>query len=212
LEELVAELTDFLLIFQKSPGSFVGLEYFANSKTTKKIFVVKDEKLQGESFINLGPVDKINKVSAFRPTLIVDYNESRPDFSGTEGRLLKLRSKYRKKLELKPKGSVAVNALLYVIYQVVSIFQYISIESIVTCVDKLFGKGHEEKARYVLSILIAANYVNRVGEDNNLFSVADIDDSFLEFTRPSLGDVKASVILFYQKNHPDIYELIGSEL
>lgn len=208
-EELVADLCDCLLIFPESPGSIAELAYFANSDTVRKMLVVNDVKLQEESFINLGPIDKINKASPFKPTLIIDYKKTVPDFSSIRGKLSKLPSKYRKKLELKKDGSIVLNSMLYVIYQIVNIFLYISLDAILACIKKLFGSGNEDNTRFLLSILIAANYVKRVGDDNDLFSVVSNAESFLDFKGRSLDDTKASVILFYQKYYPEIYKLIG---
>lgn len=208
-EELVADLTDCLLIFPESPGSIAELAYFSNTKAAKKMLVVNDVNLQGESFINLGPIDIINKESSFKPALIMDYKTRPTDYSGIEGKLSRLSVSYSKKLKINSKDSPSAKTLLYVIYEIISIFQYITIESILQCIKKLFGKSNKEMTRYLLSILIASKYVHRSGEDNDFFSVSEKDASFLQFKGASLDEIKASVILYYQKYHPEIYSLIG---
>ena len=78
-EDLIASVFDSILVFPESSGSIAELGFFSNSlKLQKKILVVNDSQLQGDSFINLGPVAIIDSKSVFRPTIYLD--KKKPDF------------------------------------------------------------------------------------------------------------------------------------
>jgi len=84
-ETFLAEISDCLLIFPESAGSIAEIGFFSNNpNTAKKVLAVVDLNKQHDSFIYVGPIDKIRSTSLFKD-VVIDY--SKPDFTPIKKRL-----------------------------------------------------------------------------------------------------------------------------
>jgi hypothetical protein len=72
-ETLVAEISDCVLIFPESAGSFAEVGYFSMvDGVSQKVLIANDLKFQAEeSFANLGPISTFNETSWLRPAIHV---------------------------------------------------------------------------------------------------------------------------------------------
>ena len=79
-EELIASVSDCIVLFPESPGSFAEAGFFAKSiEIRKKVLLVNDLQLQStDSFVNIGPVDLFNTLSKFKPALQLNYSSRTP--------------------------------------------------------------------------------------------------------------------------------------
>ena len=72
-ETLIADISHCILIIPESAGSIAETGYFSNNNNAlKKILIVNDTMKQKDSFINLGPINKIERHSIFQPTILTD--------------------------------------------------------------------------------------------------------------------------------------------
>ncbi|KAB7739266.1 hypothetical protein F2P47_12555 [Parvibaculum sedimenti] len=80
-EDIIGEVSDCVVLFPESPGSYAELGYFAkNEELRKKLLVVNRTDLQGQdSFIALGPIELIDRHSNFRPAIQLQYKK-KPQF------------------------------------------------------------------------------------------------------------------------------------
>ena len=74
IEHRLADYSDCVLILNESPGTLAELGAFAtNAKVVRKILLVNPrEHLGKSSFINLGPIAKVDKKSRFKKTIHVE--------------------------------------------------------------------------------------------------------------------------------------------
>ena len=88
-EELIAEVSDCVIIFPESVGSYAELGYFANVAAVRKIsLIVHPADMQSDdSFILRGPVDLYDKHSDFRKVIHVDF--SKPNLKLISDRIIK---------------------------------------------------------------------------------------------------------------------------
>lgn len=102
-EEIIGHISDCLIIFPESPGSFAELGYFSkNPELNKKTLIVNDTDLQGQdSFIRRGPIHLIDTVSKFRNEIQITYGET-ANFSLVKERLeARIVGKKRKRFDVK---------------------------------------------------------------------------------------------------------------
>jgi hypothetical protein len=199
-ESIIAEISDCIILFPESPGSIAEMGFFSNSKSAiKKLLVVNDFSKQGDSFINVGIVDKINSKSIFRQMIWIDYGN--PNFETIAQRLRdRLPIKTGKRFEFKGFSELTMPQKLFVIFQIIYIFRALSFGDIVFCLEKIFGKCKEKQVKHLLSILIAAKYVERKGYGDEFFVVSPLAKPFLEFRHYDIQDLQAKITSFFQKN------------
>ncbi len=75
LENFISTICDCILLFVESPGSIAELGAFANiNNIVKKMLVVNDKCFENkESFVNDGPILKVNRLSKYGATIYSDY-------------------------------------------------------------------------------------------------------------------------------------------
>ena len=84
-EEILANISDCIIIFPESAGSFAETGYFSKTNIKNRTLIVNCSNEQGESFLNLGPIDLVSKASIFGQTVLL--NSKNPDFSIIKERL-----------------------------------------------------------------------------------------------------------------------------
>ena len=88
-EKTIAETVDSVLIFPESPGSFAELGYFsAHDAIARKTLVAVRAEHQVNSFITLGPIHAISKLSVFSPVPIVLATQPNDQMSQLVERLI----------------------------------------------------------------------------------------------------------------------------
>lgn len=212
-EELMADISICIIIFPESAGSYTELGYFAQSETIrKKLLVVNDANLQGQdSFISIGAINTIDKFSAFQSTIQIDHKN--PNFNLVKGRLeeriwKRNVSEKRIRFNYKPHAELSNIEKFYFIFEIIRLFQVISLEGIVYAYKSVFGNVKTEETKQLLSILFASNYVTRYDEDPGLFAVNRQMKSFIEFEKLDVDALRLEILDLYENNLPEIAELV----
>jgi len=206
-ETIVAKISDCIILFPESAGSIAEMGFFANSEAIKKLLLVNDISKQYDTFINIGIIEMVNRKSVFRSMILTDYKN--PDLSLIKQRLNnRLHIKTAKKFDLKSYNDLKIKEKLYIIYQVIYIFRALKIDSIIYCIDKIFGKSEKKLIKQIISILIATNYIERRGEDLEYFIPSIKSTPFLEFRNYDLGEIQAQIVAFYEKHHQETFSLL----
>jgi hypothetical protein len=208
-ESLVADICDCILLFLESPGAIAELGYFANSETAiKKLLVVNDVEKQGDSFINLGPINKIDKESVFQSTIWLDFKQ--PDFNKVKERLNdRLRTERQKRFKPAPFAELKVPEKLFVVFQILYIFRALTLPGALYCLNTIFGEINEKEVKYLLSILIAAEYVGRRGDDFEFFVPTSDVEPFLVFKHYDVADLVAYTTAYFSDHHPETFEILS---
>ncbi len=207
-ETLVAEIADSIIIFPESAGSFAELGFFTNNDDAiKKILVINDIRKQKDSFINIGLIDRINSISHLKPTILLD--KGNPDFNQVKERLnSRLKTKNRKVYKYNGFKEISMKQRLYMIFQIVYIFRALSFRSIVYCLQDIFGEVSEKQIKHLLSILVAAGYLNRDAIYKDYFVPMVKVEPFLEFPDTVLNNLQAAATDFYMQYHSETYEIL----
>lgn len=209
-EDLIADVSDCVLIFPESYGSIAEVAYFCRSeKICSKILVVGNTKLQAkDSFINLGPIAIINGSSIFRPAIQADYTS--PDFSVIRERLKqRVPGSGRKSFEYRPFPDLTAKFKFFVLFEIIRIFGVINLNGVQKCVHAAFGTADVKEVKRLLSILCAAGYVTRLGIDNQYLCLAKKGVTFLQYSKPTFDSLTTRVADYYRKYESTAFTLLA---
>lgn len=209
-EDVMAEISTCTILFPESPGSFAELGYFAkNEKLRKKLLIVNDLTLQGQdSFIALGPVSLVDMYSTFRPTIQMQFDDD-PDFTLIKDRLNnRITSKRRKRFTKKLYRDLSNIDKFYIVFEIIRIFRALTYDSILFAFRRIWNHKKEAELRRILSILIAAKYVLRSGDEMEYFCLNVDTKPFFEYTDLDVNNISMEVMDLYHREFPEIVATI----
>lgn len=208
-ESFFANFADCVLIFPESAGSISEISYFSKDKEiARNILIANDITKQYDSFINLGPIDKIDKISIFKPHILIDSNS--PNFDTINERLkLRLPRIKSKRFRFRIFSNLNPKEKLYVIFQIIYIFKVMTIDGIFCCISEIF-KGNVDRSgiKKILSFLVALKYIKRVKQDSAYFTPNRNIEPFLEFRNYDVSDLQVMAIAYFRKYHEESYDLL----
>lgn len=210
-EEFIAGVANGVILFPETEGAIAELGLFSgHEKIRKRLLVVNDKKHQGrDSFINLGPMDTVDKYSLFKPRLVLDLGARKPNFTDVADRLKRLgQFRNRKIFEADKFKEMPPDERLFVVLELVNLFGALSFPEIAEVVTHIFGRPKVRDLRHLLSVLIAAKYLLRRGPDEEFFSPANPSHSFFDFEGIDYNGLKVEIVEYYQTNDPDRVNLL----
>jgi hypothetical protein len=106
-EQVIAGVSDCILLFPESPGSYSELGIFARSDVSNRTLIANDAKhLKNDSFLMLGPLHTIDVTSRFSPSVTFDSDIGLdPTFNDTIWKRILVRVKthiVRQRLDASP--------------------------------------------------------------------------------------------------------------
>jgi hypothetical protein len=210
-EEIIGHISDCLIIFPESPGSFAELGYFSkNTELSKKILVVNNADLQGQdSFIRRGPIHLIDKVSKFRHEIQITYGEN-ANFTLVKERLeARIVGKKRKRFAITQYSDLTFRDKFFAIFEIVRFFEVMIFEEIEYAFRSIFGNVKTSDLTQLLSILVAADLVRRGGKDEMFFCINRDARPFMEFDGFNEVAFRLEVTDFYVTSFPEIAKVAG---
>lgn len=172
-EKTIAETVDSVLIFPESPGSFAELGYFsAHDQIAKKCLVAVRAKHQTNSFITLGPVHAISRVSNFSPVPIALADPPDAQMAQIASRLLgdgEQKRTYRQRFQRQPWREYDSRQQLAIIDEIVDLIGAVTEVDLQHSIQAIFEHYDVSKLRLQLSILVATGRVIR-NDDGDIFS------------------------------------------
>jgi hypothetical protein len=204
-ETLIADVSDGVLIFPETPGSFAEVGYFSHSEVRKKTFVANLFRYQtAESFLKLGPIDTIDRYTFLKPVFLNQDTECRTDFKPVKDRLQQLITPpdYRPTLSFQKFSAFNFKEKLLVTFELLRILRLATLETLRYAIDKCFGSNPKQRdVRHLLRILLAANYVVRQGE--YFFPVPGV--LLVDIKNVEIESVLARSQFLYKKHFPEIF-------
>lgn len=192
-EELVSDLSLGIVLFAESPGSYAETGLFsALPNARKKTLVIMNVELQGAgSFLAFGPVAVISNHSRLGAALHTSYDN--PNFKQIKDRIedrLKVSSVYRSIGDKKFSALDSIE-IMSLIWFFIDILHVCSTDDIIYIFNSIYG-GHAaaDKIRHILSVLIGATVVERVGAVG-LVRIADRSVTLAEPTAATLRQFEA---------------------
>lgn len=97
LESIMTNYSNCIIIILESPSAFTELGAFAHDDSmSKKILIINDKNFKNaESFVNFGPVAKVNKYSKFK-SIYADFNAILASSEDIRNELNRLSSSYKR--------------------------------------------------------------------------------------------------------------------
>ena len=210
-EQLVAQISDCVLIFPESAGSFAETGYFSTVDAVRqKVLVANDLSHQAaESFTNLGPLDTFNKKSLFQPTVHVSTAGPDIDFLPVKERLARLRDRARRKrLHHRPYSALDYGEKFCVLLEAFIIFRALTLEGLKRTIAESFGKlkpADVKDLQILLPTLIASGYVTR---RDDYFVASATAAPLLEIEGASVSDLVAHATYYHQRHDKHAYDLL----
>ncbi len=209
-EQLIADISDCVVLFPESPGSFAELGFFSASQSmASKVLAVNIDKFQADdSFINLGPIAIVNSESNYRPTLHVDFEK--PNFDFVRKRLERFDASRRRTLvPYKNFSEYDRLQMFFLVFETIRILRIVHAATLPYTLQTIFGgEAVPEDVKHIVAVLVAAGYVSRVGTEQRYLVEAEGVRSFLEL--PDGPALLAESNLYLLKAHNELYsEIFG---
>jgi hypothetical protein len=189
------------LIVLESESAYAELGAFAiNEELAKNMLLINDETFKGaQSFIALGPVARVDRLSRFGKTIYVNSAriiQSAPDIIK---RLQSVQPQKGTGFEITDAASFAAlqpKIRMLLLLDIVTLFHPISHKEVINILKHIFGYSHFD-VRLDLHMLEALRLVRRIDG----YYVREIEERRLFFTYPGLRQlrIRSDVINHYHK-------------
>lgn len=204
-EKTIAETVDSVLIFPESPGSFAELGFFSGQESiAKKTLVAVKTQYQTGSFITLGPVHLISRVSAFSPMPIVLGDDPQAQMGVIVDRLLgeSVRKRpYRHRFERGAWKDFKSRYQLAVLDEIIDLAGALTEPDLLNLVSEIFGSYDVSTIRLQLALLVATDRVKR-NDEGDIFSLRR-DRPFIDTNSNERIALKAKWREFYEEFMPE---------
>ncbi|MGC1838180.1 MAG: retron St85 family effector protein, partial [Candidatus Acidiferrales bacterium] len=207
-ESLIGGIADIVVIFPESPGSISEAGFFCNSPgIPAKMIVANDSTYRGEpSFLNLGPLRKIDSKSDFSPTIDIRLADPTVDFAVIKKKLEAWKKvARRKRFAYAPYKDLKPKQRLFVILEMLHILRLVTLEDLRYAVKEIFGPASLESVGRMLSILVGAKFV---GDVDGRYSLAKDRETMLAFDAAKKDELIALVTEYYQNHRPELYDAV----
>ncbi len=87
-------------------------------------------------------------------------------------------------------------------------FQAITFDGVTYAFRSVFGNVSRAQTIRLLSILVAAQLVERRGADSEFFCIKRNARSFIEFENLNIPAFRLEIVGFYEQNFPDIADVV----
>ena len=137
-ERVLADVADVVIIFPESVGSWAEIGFFsALPKFQKKCLVVNSAAEQGDSFLNVGPIQILSEKSIYKPTVYVDVRDEQIDFAAVAEKLKRYATKRRSRFAVNDFNRMTGQQQLAFVLYLIQIFPSLNLDSILVLFKKI---------------------------------------------------------------------------
>lgn len=214
LEENLLDYCDCVLVILESESTFAELGAFAiKNELVKNMLVINDIKFKdNKSFISLGPLAKIEKVSYFKPVIHVSLCSILRAMPELLDRLERIERHNQKKIDIN--SAEKFNALppkirMLFLLDLITIFQPVMYGEIVSILKYIYGE-QEYDISLCFHLLNALELTSRI----NKYYVRKQNDPQLFFAYKGLQElnIRADVINHYHKYSREKVSVIKNKI
>jgi hypothetical protein len=216
IEKKLAEYSDCVIIVLESESTFSELGAFLlEDKLAESVLVINDLKFKGsKSFISLGPLSKLDRVSNFKPVVHTKFKNFSKCFGEVEKRLEKLTRGKDKRVSLKNYESfmsIQSKERLLFILDLIAILTPVKQVEILETLKFIYGKDKSYDEIYLLVPLLIALGLVKNKED---YLIRTLHESrlYYSYTGVDINRVRANVLNNYFKNSRKRFELLSSRI
>ncbi len=204
IEGELATYTDCVIIILESPGTYAELGAFAiHHDLSKKILTLNEvEHKDLSSFINLGPIAKINRVSKFGAVIHTNFKSILSSVSEIEERLKNNLRKYAKRIDLSTYKSFLSPQMkryrLLILSDIISIFGPLYKGEITKIIKKIYQTDKYINIDFELSLLQSLGLIDII--DDLYFNAYRKEFLFYKYLKINISNIRFSVFNHYAKN------------
>lgn len=223
-EELLAELSDEIIIVVESQGTICELGAFAlDKKLMKKLYVINDSNYENkDSFINAGPIRKIRNIDEEKATYIdYTFSEFKKDFRIKQH----LKQLHDSNITIKPniiETKIDLKNLIYELLNIIEIFQPLTKEELFH-LYKQFKEftGFDIKDAQLYKIKTYTHIINLLSKlelinvkNGFIYESQNITcyNALFKIDRNDLSKYRTIILNRMYKNHPERLVVLNNEL
>ncbi|SDK91184.1 hypothetical protein SAMN05660337_1678 [Maridesulfovibrio ferrireducens] len=210
-EKDLANYSDCIIIILESESAFAELGAFAVLDDLCKIILPINDKSfeKSDSFINLGPLEKIDSYKkGLGPTIHANMDSFAHCFSEVQTRLNKIQMRRRKRLKINEYSSFITNdkERLLLIYDIINIFAPIKKNEIINVFKSIYGSKRFDKINFDVLLLVTLGFIQ---EFDGFYFSSRPGLRFIDFATDSYFQLKSEIIIHYKKKDPQRLRLLG---
>jgi hypothetical protein len=203
LEDKMTSYSDCIMIFLESFSAGAELGAFSiKDNIAKQLLVINDIEHEGNnSFIEKGPLAKINKISKFAPVIYCKLNmalEAIPRIKGVIEKNHKNRNQGVELFNLDSFNSLSPKRKLLFLLDLITIFSPLTRMELINLLRELFGEGFY-KIDDEISMLLIMKYITFVG--NYIIKIKNKDKIYFMYGKSQfIRELRSQVINHYHRN------------
>jgi hypothetical protein len=204
-ESILADIADCIVLIPESVGSWAEIGFFsANTEIAKKCLVFNALSKQGDSFLNVGPIQTINEHSNYRPTVVANFEIAPINFQDVRVKLERYRQSKRQRIEVSDFKALSGHQQFAIIHFIISIFPSLDLEGLIDIFKAIFDRYDQVRIRRLVSILVAVAYVKRIpGDEFRIFANPEVPP-LLEIQGLQIPNLLAEHLAHFQKYAPEL--------
>jgi hypothetical protein len=209
-EDTIGDISDGVVLFPESTGSFAEMGYFAASETVRdKLLIVNDFSYQtSNSFASLGPIQTIDAKSYLAPTVHVQKDQNGlADFTQLPQRLERVTERLTSRAPI-PRVSytkLTRRQRLASAVAMLSILRAATFWGLYAAIRAAFKHCNKSDLKHLLSITIAAGYVRAI---DDFVYLDPVRSGFVEFDGVDPEPLRARALYYHQRYVPRAYAII----
>jgi hypothetical protein len=208
-ESLIADISDGILIFPESEGSYAELGYFSHAQIKEKTFVANRIRYQtSASFLNHGPIYTIEATSYLKQVRLTTTAEGITDFTPVRDRLRQevKRPEYARRIHYDKFSKLNFRDRLFLTFGLLQLLQLANLDTIRYAISKCFPPSNpsQKDVTHLLRILLAAKWIGR--RDEYFYPIRDVQ--LIEIKHIERERIIASMRLHFKKHAPHIFETL----
>jgi hypothetical protein len=214
IENKLADYTDCIIIVLESPSAIAELGAFANhEKLTPLLLVINDEKFIGEdSFINLGPIAKVNKKSKFKPVIHTNLDSILECIGDISKRLEKIERKYGKKVDLSTYikfREASPKTRVFFLADIIGMLEPIKVDEVIDFLRVIYEENLV-KIKFEIGVLKTLDIIDDM--DGFLFMKSNDKRGFYDFKFLDTLGIKSSILNHYHKYFEDRVKVLKNRI
>jgi len=208
-ESLIAEISDCVIIFPESTGSFIEVGLFSGVKPIRsKTLIINDfDHHAKDSFANLGPIKTIDSRSFLAATIPVVLKPAPIIFDAVSERLLRVDQRRRRtRFNFAEFRRLDRLSRFVVVFEMIRILRIVSVEGLWHAIKIGFGKVSKNELKLLLSIHMGADWIEPV---DDYFRVTAKSAPLLEYDRTPIDDLSARIMFYHQRHNTRVFRALS---
>jgi len=202
LEDKLAEYSDCIIVVLESESAFSELGAFAiKDELAEIMLVINDKRFAGsESFISLGPIAKVDRISKFGPTIYTDMKSILAAADEISNRLARIKKGKITKIHMRSYeefSKISPKIRMVFLLDILSLLHPLSHKELISFLKEVYGPDNSYDINVELSLLRALDLIGQI--DGYYVRKAGDHGRFIKFYYINEMTLRAQIINHYHK-------------